>query len=275
MSSKARSDSPPQPSSPFPSVEFPSPEAKPGGLVYLAQVACIHCGGELKDDPTGTRDEERVDRWCEQCGSRYYSTPAREPQMRTEDKLHVRPWEWGPSPEEREEERRRRYRIANLARALNALATVGSDQARGYAFEQVMGQLFRVEGLTYDAAYRRRGTQIDGALELEGWIYLVETRWRRGRTTWQDLVALRTKVRRSSRQTMGLFVSVSGFTAGGVDVLKSESDQVLILMDARDIGAVLMGQIRLGALLTAKARHLALHGEPLLAATEVSPGERG
>jgi hypothetical protein len=268
MRSAARPGPAASPSSPFPAVEFPPVEPH-AGLIYLSQTDCIHCGHELEDDPNGTHDAERVDRWCDHCGSRYYSTPARESEMRTEEKLHVRPWEWGPSPDEREAERRRRFRIANLARALNALATVGSDQARGYAFEQVMGQLFKVEGLTYDAAYRRRGTQIDGALELEGWVYLVETRWRRGRATWQDLVALRTKVKRSSRQTMGLFVSVNGFTSGGIEVLKAESDQVLILMDGSDIGAVLLDQMRLRPLLLAKARHLSLQGEPLLMASEV------
>jgi len=189
--------------------------------------------------------------------------------MRTREKLHYRPWEHSPSPYELEAERRRRFQVARIAQGLNALTTVASEQARGYAFEQVMTQLFRVEELTYDPAYRRRGTQIDGALELAGWIYLVETRWRRGRTAWQDLVALRTNVRRSSRQTMGLFVSVSGFTAAGIEALKSESDQVLVLMDARDLRAVLADQIRLGALLRAKVRHLALHGEPLLTAPEI------
>lgn len=189
--------------------------------------------------------------------------------MRTEEKLHVRPWEWGPTPEEREGERRRRYQLANVARALNALATVGSDQARGYAFELAMARLFKIEELTYEPAYRRHGTQIDGALELDGWIYLVEARWRRGRATWKDLDALRTNVKRSSRQTMGLFVSVNGFTRGGIEVLKSESDQAVILMDAGDIGAVLLDRIRLETLVRAKARHLALRGEPLLAASDM------
>src|SRR2546428_295018 len=56
------------------------------------------------------------------------------------------------------------------------------------------------------------GEQIDGAFTLGSWYYLVECRWRKEPADIGDLDGLSGKVSRSSRQTMGLFLSIQGWS---------------------------------------------------------------
>ena len=86
--------------------------------------------------------------------------------MRVEEMLHVNPEDLVRAGMA-EGLRRHAHLVAYLARDLRRLSRE-PDQARGYAFEATMADLFRVEGLTYETAYRRRGSQVDGALELDG-----------------------------------------------------------------------------------------------------------
>jgi hypothetical protein len=136
------------------------------------------------------------------------------------------------------------------------------DVQRGHAFQDAVAKLFRIEDVPWEPAYRRMEAEVDGAAEIDGWYYLVEARWRRRPAGWKDLDALRSTVRRSGRQTMGLFVSMTGWTTSAAETLRAGGDQCVILMDRRDIAAVLDGTHRLIALLRTKARRLALYGEP-------------
>lgn len=243
---------------------FPEPSRLGSSLVYLAQADCVYCGSDLTPDPAAAhlKDDGRVWRLCGDCGTTYYSKPTDEADMRTRELLTYRPE--ARTASEAEADRRRAYLLANLSQRLNALVDA-TDAQRGYGFQDAMNKLFRIEGFAWEPAYRRAEAQVDGAAELDGWYYLVETRWRRRAATWRDLDALRSTVRRSSRQTMGLFVSMTGWTSSAADTLRAGGEQAVLLMGRDDVAAVLDGRRRLADLLRAKARHLALFGAPYLA----------
>ena len=107
------------------------------------------------------------------------------------------------------------------------------------------------------------GEQIDGAFELDGWHYIVECRWRETLSNIQQLDSLYGKVGRSGKQTMGLFLSVNGWSQHVVPLVKQNPDKSILLMEGFDLRTVLAQPFSLRELLRAKSRALNLEAEPL------------
>ena len=117
-----------------------------------------------------------------------------------------------------------------------------SAQARGYALEKVLADLFALEEMTYRPSYRMAHEQVDGAFEHEGFHYLVEARWRSVPPDFGDLADFKGKVDGKLDSTRGLFLSMIGFDNDVVDYFMNAargSRNNLILFDGRDIMAVL------------------------------------
>jgi restriction system protein len=111
---------------------------------------------------------------------------------------------------------RRRQQLDEIRRDLALLFTESNPHRRGKLLESVLNRLFAVEGILVREAFTLVGDQgegvieqIDGAIELDGNVYLVEAKW------WnQPLGAGATAqhlVRVYSRgDVKGLFISASG-----------------------------------------------------------------
>ena len=67
-------------------------------------------------------------------------------------------------------------------------------QARGYAFEMFLKDLFDTYGMSARASFRLRGEQIDGSFALGKQTYLLEARWRNARVDVETLRAFNAKV---------------------------------------------------------------------------------
>ena len=74
-----------------------------------------------------------------------------------------------------------------------------------------------------------------------------------------DLDGLAAKVSRKLDNTLGLYISINGYSADGVRVHGS-GRSVLILMDGSDLTAVVEGRIDLNRLLLRKRRHASQTG---------------
>ena len=70
------------------------------------------------------------------------------------------------------------------------------------------------------------------------------------------------KVNSKARNTLGLYVSISGFTAGAI-AKHSHGQTPLILMDGADLVPILEGHIELTEVLERKRRHAAETGNPM------------
>lgn len=145
----------------------------------------------------------------------------------------------------------------------------GDPQGRGYLLQDLLNRLFDLHQFPVSRAFHRNdgGEQIDGAFQMDGWHYLVECRWRKKAADGRDLDGLLGQVQRSGRQTMGLFLSINGWSENVVPLLKQNSDKAVLLMDGYDLRATLTRQIGLRALLQAKGRALNIDAEPFLSAT--------
>jgi hypothetical protein len=144
-------------------------------------------------------------------------------------------------------------------------ASLGDDpHHRGYLLEDLLNRLFDLHDFPVIRAFRRNNgsEQIDGAFEMDGWHYLVECRWRAKLSDICDLDGLTGKVGRSGRQTMGLFLSINGWSAQLPGLLKQNPNKSVILMEGYDLRSVLDRRADLRRLMKAKVRALNLDAEP-------------
>ena len=135
-------------------------------------------------------------------------------------------------------------------------------QARGYAFEGFLNALFELWDLNPRAAYSIKHEQVDGAFTFRTDDYILEARWQADPLQPKDLNDFRTKVDGKARNTLGLCMSISGFTAGAI-AQHSRSQTPLVLMDGTDLMPILEGRIELTEVLERKRRHAAETGNPM------------
>lgn len=152
-------------------------------------------------------------------------------------------------------------------------AAVASDDAqqRGYYLEDLLGRLFNLAAIPVVGAFRRNsgGEQIDGAFEMDGWHYLVECRWRERLADIRQLDGLVGQVGRSGKQTMGVFLSINGWSPNVVPLLKQNPAKNTFLVEGFDIRTVLAGQIELRRMLKQKLSALNIRSEPYLSVRQI------
>jgi hypothetical protein len=132
---------------------------------------------------------------------------------------------------------------------------------RGLAFESWLTGLFDVFDLRPCAPYRIAGEQIDGAFEFGDHHWLLEARWRKDASDRDQIGAFEQKVRRKADTTLGVFIAINGFEAGGVTYHNGRRSPI-VLMDGADLMGIVDGRgVDLVQLLQYKRRHAALTGE--------------
>jgi hypothetical protein len=153
-----------------------------------------------------------------------------------------------------------RQKLEGIKSRYMALVMSTDTQARGFELEKVMYDLFELFDLDPKASFRNTGEQIDGAFSLEGTDFLFEAKWRRDPSNAGDLDSFAAKVRRKLENTLGVFLSINGFSPDGV-AAHSSGGAVVILMDGADLMAVLEERIDFVSLLLRKKRHAAQTGD--------------
>jgi len=141
-------------------------------------------------------------------------------------------------------------------------------QKRGFRLERIIRELFEVFDLDPKASFRITGEQIDGAFTLEGTDFLFEAKWQEELVGASGLDSLAGKLKRKLENTLGLFLSINGFSEDGVKAHAS-GRRLIILMDGSDLMAVLEGRIDLFQLLSRKRRHASRTGNIYLKIHEI------
>jgi len=144
-------------------------------------------------------------------------------------------------------------------------------QKRGFRLERIIRELFELFDLDPKASFRITGEQIDGAFTQEGTDFLFEAKWQQELVGASGLDSLAGKLRRKLENTLGLFLSINGFSEDGVKAHTS-GRRLIILMDGSDLMAVLEGRIDLFQLLSRKRRHASRTGNIYLKIHEILTG---
>ncbi|MCP5407868.1 MAG: restriction endonuclease [Chromatiaceae bacterium] len=162
-----------------------------------------------------------------------------------------------------------REKLKELNSQFMSIATGASPQTRGFDLERLMYDLFELFDLDPKASFKNTGEQIDGAFSLELTDYLFEAKWQNELVGVQDLDGFASKVRRKLDNTLGLFLSMNGFSPDGI-AAHSTGRPSVILMDGADLMAVLEERIDFVTLLVRKKKHAAQTGNIFLHVHEIS-----
>jgi hypothetical protein len=141
----------------------------------------------------------------------------------------------------------RSEQIGLIKKDFYALFSVDNPQERGKKLEGVLNALFAAYGILVREAFARKGDngegvveQIDGVVDIDNQIYLVEMKWKRDKIASDDIYAHLGRIyHRTSAQ--GIFISASGFTDSGIIAAKEAliNKAILILVDLAEFVDIL------------------------------------
>lgn len=163
----------------------------------------------------------------------------------------------------------RKEKLEQVKRDLYSLFGQTNPQQRGKQLEDVLNDLFRTAGILVREAFTRVGSndegvveQIDGVIELDGEIYLVEMKWRdkplgTGEVS-QHLVRVFTR-----HCARGLLISYSGFTDPAVTICKEAlARMVVALCGLQEVVLLLEREDELAEFLRKKVRAAVVDKNP-------------
>ena len=121
------------------------------------------------------------------------------------------------------------HSIEKMQERLNELTPLLGTQQGGYAFEQWFYDLTSFFELYARPGYKADGRQIDGAVTIEGTTFLVETKFTNAPIGSPDIDVFMAKIESKADNTMGLFVSISGFNEGAIHTASKQRTPMLLL----------------------------------------------
>lgn len=161
-----------------------------------------------------------------------------------------------------------REKLQDISSRYMALVTSDSEQRRGFDLEKLMYDLFELFDLDPKASFRNTGEQIDGAFSLEGTDYLFEAKWHKNPVGIKALDAFAKTFDRKLENTLGVFLSINGFSKAAA-AAHSSTRSSIILMEGADLMAVLEQRIDFVSLLLRKKRHASQTGNIYLPIHEI------
>ncbi len=147
---------------------------------------------------------------------------------------------------------------------ISLTALTDEPQKRGYAFEKFLNSVFISYGLNPRESFKLVGEQIDGSIELDSQIYLIEAKWQNKMTSSADLYCFSGKISRKAKWTRGIFISYTGFTEEAIQAYQKGHPADFILMNGQDLHFILSGEsgytVDLLTCIKEKSRHAAETG---------------
>jgi hypothetical protein len=162
-----------------------------------------------------------------------------------------------------DEVRRSRQTLESLGNRLNALATRLGSQEAGYEFQDWFYSLMDFFEVTNRRPYVVGGRQIDGSITISGTTYLVELKFTKAQADAPDIDSLVKKVTDKADNTMGIMVSISGYSSTAITEASGRRSP-LLLVDHRHLYHVIGGATTFGELVDRIRRHASQTGESYL-----------
>jgi hypothetical protein len=154
----------------------------------------------------------------------------------------------------RNERTRRRADLDRLRQRLDALALrLGAAEA-GYEFQRWFYDLVGYFELVARPPYVHDGRQIDGTVTCDGTTYLIELKFTGAQAGAPDIDVFYKKVSDKADNTMGIMVSISGYSSVAIDGA-SIPKTPLLLLDHGHLYALLAGTLSLPDLIGRVRRH--------------------
>jgi hypothetical protein len=159
--------------------------------------------------------------------------------------------------------------LAQLKEEFLRLATETDRSKAGLALEKLLNRLFGLFELRPRQGFRITGEQIDGSFELDGEIYLLESKWEHHALPEADLLVFRGKIEGKSTFTRGVFIALNDVTREAREAITRGKAPSFFVMNGHDLMMVLRGAITLTDYLRARRRLLGEEGRVCVPFSEI------
>ena len=170
------------------------------------------------------------------------------------------------------EQSRYRERMAKIRQDFSNLFTMDNAQRRGLQLEKVLNELFDSAGILVRENFRRlpdpgQGVieQIDGVIQFDGHIYLVEMKWLKDPVSVEKISQHLVRVfnHPSSR---GIFISYSEYTAPAIATCRESLNNqvVIVLCTIEEFVRLLEKEANLKDFLITKIQHSIVDKQPFV-----------
>ncbi|MGE5437706.1 MAG: hypothetical protein ACM3O3_10800 [Syntrophothermus sp.] len=153
--------------------------------------------------------------------------------------------------------------IAQLNTKLSELVKQLGTQKGGYLFQDWFYELMDFYEIQNRKPYTHDGRQIDGSITLFGTTYLVELKFTSNQSDATDMDTFYKKVTTKADNTMGIMVSISGYSSVAIKEA-SGSRTPLLLFDHAHIYMALSGVMSFTEIVDRVRRHASQTGEAFL-----------
>lgn len=144
---------------------------------------------------------------------------------------------------------------------------LGSQQA-GYDLQDWFYDFADYFEIQNRRPYWNAGRQIDGSLTVAGTTYLVELKFTSGQSDAPDVDVFRRKVDTKADNTMGIHISISGYSSVAITTA-SGPKTTLLLLDFNHLYLVLSGALTLPEIIERSRRHASQTGEAYIEASKI------
>lgn len=154
--------------------------------------------------------------------------------------------------------------LEQLSSRLNCLGQKLGTQEAGYEFQVWFFDLLDFFEVINRKPYVHSGRQIDGSLTISDTTYLVELKFTSEQAGASDIDTFYKKVTTKADNTMGIMVSISGYSS--VAIQEASGDKTpLLLLDHSHIYLMLSGVMGIADVINRVRRHASQTGEAYLA----------
>lgn len=166
---------------------------------------------------------------------------------------------------------RKQNELELIKKDLFALLGETSPQKRGKSLEGVLNRLFGTSGVLVKESFTVESSdgsmvleQIDGAVELDGHIYLVEMKWHKD-PLGVELVTPHISRLYSRSEVRGIIISASGYTRPAIEACRGAlSQKVVVLCTLQELVMLLERHTDLREFLKEKAQAAVIERNPFL-----------
>ncbi|MGH9447822.1 MAG: hypothetical protein ACRD3O_19180 [Terriglobia bacterium] len=150
--------------------------------------------------------------------------------------------------------------LVQLKENFDRLAVKTDRNEAGLGLEKLLNQLFEIFELRPRQPFRVVGEQIDGSFELDGQIYLLESKWEKDALPEADLLIFRGKIEGKSTFTRGIFIALNDISVPARDAITRGKAPSFFVMNGHDLMMILSEAMSLTDFLRKRVRLLAEEG---------------
>jgi hypothetical protein len=134
-------------------------------------------------------------------------------------------------------------------------------------FEKLIVDLLELEGLKPNSSFRPEGEEIDGSFVFQNRVFLFEAKWHDAKLPASTIYQFKGKVDGKLIGTVGIFLSISGFSSECIDALTYGKSINIILFNGDDFKVCIQEEGGFSKVLEQKVKIATEKGTPFYPAT--------